>query len=59
VRYDVKVPDKALLIIYNSGCTTFLKTIAGEMNGIHMSDDAYINYQGEPHEQIVRNRSDR
>ncbi|KAL2847588.1 ABC-2 type transporter-domain-containing protein [Aspergillus pseudodeflectus] len=29
-----------------SGCTTFLKTIAGEMNGIHMSDDAYINYQG-------------
>ncbi|KAL5337371.1 ABC-2 type transporter-domain-containing protein [Aspergillus crustosus] len=29
-----------------SGCTTFLKTIAGEMNGIYTSDDAYINYQG-------------
>ncbi|KAL4783556.1 ABC-2 type transporter-domain-containing protein [Aspergillus varians] len=29
-----------------SGCTTFLKTIAGEMNGIYTSDDAYMNYQG-------------
>ncbi|KAI9369377.1 ABC-2 type transporter-domain-containing protein [Aspergillus egyptiacus] len=29
-----------------SGCTTFLKTIAGEMNGIYTSDDSYLNYQG-------------
>ncbi|KAI9927870.1 hypothetical protein ASPWEDRAFT_157610 [Aspergillus wentii DTO 134E9] len=29
-----------------SGCSTFLKTIAGEMNGIHLSDDSYLNYQG-------------
>ncbi|KAL4876947.1 ABC-2 type transporter-domain-containing protein [Aspergillus karnatakaensis] len=29
-----------------SGCTTFLKTISGEMNGIYTSDDAYLNYQG-------------
>ncbi|KAI7973946.1 hypothetical protein EIK77_001357 [Talaromyces pinophilus] len=29
-----------------SGCTTLLKTIAGEMNGINMSDDAVVNYQG-------------
>ncbi|KAE8383741.1 ABC-2 type transporter-domain-containing protein [Aspergillus bertholletiae] len=29
-----------------SGCTTFLKTISGEMNGIHTSDDTYMNYQG-------------
>jgi len=29
-----------------SGCSTFLKTIAGEMNGIHLETDAQINYQG-------------
>ncbi|KAL4924926.1 ABC-2 type transporter-domain-containing protein [Aspergillus undulatus] len=29
-----------------SGCSTFLKTIAGEMNGIEMSEDAVLNYQG-------------
>jgi ABC-type glutathione transport system ATPase component len=29
-----------------SGCTTLLKTIAGEMNGIKMSEDAVVNYQG-------------
>ncbi|KAL4821085.1 ABC-2 type transporter-domain-containing protein [Aspergillus spinulosporus] len=29
-----------------SGCSTFLKTIAGEMNGIQVSDDAVLNYQG-------------
>lgn len=31
-----------------SGCSTFLKTIAGEMNGIQVSDDAILNYQGQP-----------
>ncbi|CAG8139031.1 unnamed protein product [Penicillium olsonii] len=29
-----------------SGCSTFLKTISGEMNGIYVSDDSYMNYQG-------------
>ncbi|OJJ00646.1 hypothetical protein ASPVEDRAFT_27360 [Aspergillus versicolor CBS 583.65] len=29
-----------------SGCSTFLKTIAGEMNGIQASEDAVMNYQG-------------
>ncbi|KAL2826962.1 ABC-2 type transporter-domain-containing protein [Aspergillus cavernicola] len=29
-----------------SGCTTFLKSIAGEMNGIYTSNDSYMNYQG-------------
>ncbi|EFQ25369.1 ABC-2 type transporter [Colletotrichum graminicola] len=29
-----------------SGCSTFLKTIAGEMNGIYTDDRAYFNYQG-------------
>jgi ABC-type multidrug transport system ATPase subunit len=30
-----------------SGCTTFLKTIAGDYNGIFMDDSSYFNYQGE------------
>lgn len=29
-----------------SGCSTLLKTIAGEMNGIQMSDASVMNYQG-------------
>ncbi|KAL4805482.1 ABC-2 type transporter-domain-containing protein [Aspergillus unguis] len=29
-----------------SGCSTFLKTIAGEMNGIQVSEDSVMNYQG-------------
>ncbi|KOS41908.1 hypothetical protein ACN38_g7213 [Penicillium nordicum] len=29
-----------------SGCSTLLKTIAGEMNGIEMSDESILNYQG-------------
>lgn len=29
-----------------SGCSTLLKTIAGEMNGIEMSEESFLNYQG-------------
>ncbi|OCF39347.1 ATP-binding cassette transporter [Kwoniella heveanensis CBS 569] len=29
-----------------SGCTTLLKTIAGEMNGIYLNEEAEINYRG-------------
>ena len=29
-----------------SGCSTLLKTIAGDTHGFHVSDDATINYQG-------------
>ncbi|CAI7675725.1 unnamed protein product [Penicillium discolor] len=29
-----------------SGCSTLLKTIAGEMNGIEMSEESILNYQG-------------
>ncbi|KAF3941690.1 hypothetical protein ABW19_dt0210327 [Dactylella cylindrospora] len=31
-----------------SGCSTFLKTIAGDTYGFHLSDDSVINYQGIP-----------
>lgn len=29
-----------------SGCSTFLRTISGETNGIHINDGSYLNYQG-------------
>ncbi|KAF6805269.1 ABC-2 type transporter [Colletotrichum sojae] len=29
-----------------SGCSTFLKTVAGETNGIYTDERAYFNYQG-------------
>ena len=29
-----------------SGCTTLLKTLAGETNGIHVNEGSYFNYQG-------------
>jgi ATP-binding cassette subfamily G (WHITE) protein 2 (PDR) len=29
-----------------SGCSTFLKTVAGETHGFHVGDDAVMNYQG-------------
>ncbi|KAK1964366.1 ABC-2 type transporter [Colletotrichum sublineola] len=29
-----------------SGCSTFLKTVAGDIHGLYISDDATINYQG-------------
>lgn len=29
-----------------SGCSTFLKALSGEMNGIYTEDTAYFNYQG-------------
>ncbi|KAL7423778.1 Multidrug resistance protein [Cryptotrichosporon argae] len=29
-----------------SGCTTLLKTIAGEMNGIYLDEESQINYRG-------------
>lgn len=30
-----------------SGCSTMLKAISGEMNGIYVNEDSYLNYQGE------------
>jgi hypothetical protein len=30
-----------------SGCSTFLKTIAGDYNGIFVDENSYFNYQGE------------
>jgi len=38
-------PDHQLMII-PSGCTTMLKTIAGELNGIYLDESSQLNYRG-------------
>ncbi|KAH7369377.1 ABC-2 type transporter-domain-containing protein [Plectosphaerella cucumerina] len=40
-----------------SGCSTFLKTIAGETSGIYTDDKAYFNYQGMTAEEIHKHHS--
>ncbi|KAH8667575.1 ABC transporter CDR4 [Tricladium varicosporioides] len=35
-----------------SGCSTFLKTIAGNTDGFHVSDDSSFNYQGLSYSQM-------
>lgn len=32
--------------MFFSGCSTLLKTISGETDGFHVSDNTYLNYQG-------------
>tara|TARA_R110002003_G_scaffold106_6_gene8760 strand:+ start:2599 stop:3420 length:822 start_codon:yes stop_codon:yes gene_type:complete len=34
--------------MFSSGCSTLLKTIAGETHGFQVSPESYINYQGIP-----------
>ncbi|PYH97939.1 hypothetical protein BO71DRAFT_395761 [Aspergillus ellipticus CBS 707.79] len=47
--FDGLVKSGEMLVVLGrpgSGCTTFLKTIAGEMNGIYMGNESQLNYQG-------------
>lgn len=49
-NFDGLVRKGEMLVVLGppgSGCSTFLKTIAGETNGIFVQDDSYFNYQGE------------
>lgn len=48
-NFDGLVRNGEMLVVLGppgSGCSTFLKTIAGEMNGIYVDDKSYFNYQG-------------
>ncbi|OAX78083.1 hypothetical protein ACJ72_07612 [Emergomyces africanus] len=54
-KFTGLVNDGEMLVVLGrpgSGCSTFLKTITGEMNGIYLDDDSYINYQGIPIKQM-------
>lgn len=35
-----------------SGCSTFLKTISGDRNGIYVNEASYFNYQGIPDKEM-------
>lgn len=41
-----------------SGCTTMLKTIAGEMNGIYLDESSSLNYRGQFSLSYLRYRID-
>jgi pleiotropic drug resistance (PDR) family protein len=47
--FDGLIKSGEMLVVLGrpgSGCSTFLKTIAGEMNGIFKDGDSHMNYQG-------------
>ncbi|KAI0021746.1 ABC-2 type transporter-domain-containing protein [Xylariomycetidae sp. FL0641] len=47
--FDGLVRQGEMLVVLGppgSGCSTFLKTISGETNGIYVDDKSYFNYQG-------------
>ncbi|CAG7975963.1 unnamed protein product [Penicillium salamii] len=54
-NFDGLVKSGEMLVVLGrpgSGCSTFLKTIAGEMNGIYKDELSYLNYQGITDEQM-------
>lgn len=47
--FDGLVESGEMLVVLGppgSGCSTLLKTIAGETHGIYVDDKSYLNYQG-------------
>ncbi|KAH7175408.1 ABC-2 type transporter-domain-containing protein [Dactylonectria macrodidyma] len=48
-QFDGVVHKGEMLVVLGppgSGCSTMLKTIAGETNGLYVDDGSYFNYQG-------------
>ncbi|OCK82353.1 ABC-transporter [Lepidopterella palustris CBS 459.81] len=37
-----------------SGCSTFLKTLAGELHGLKIDEDSVVHYNGIPQEEMIR-----
>ncbi|KAK3682089.1 ABC-2 type transporter-domain-containing protein [Podospora appendiculata] len=53
--FDGVVHQGEMLVVLGppgSGCSTFLKTIAGDYNGIFVDEKSYFNYQGMAAEEI-------
>lgn len=56
-NFDGVVNAGEMLVVLGppgSGCSTLLKTISGEMNGIYVEDASYFNYQGIPAKEMHR-----
>lgn len=56
-EFDGIVNPGEMLVVLGppgSGCSTFLKTISGEMNGIYVEDKTYFNYQGVDAQEMHR-----
>lgn len=56
--FDGLVKPGELLVVLGppgSGCSTFLKTLAGETHGFNVDQDSYINYQGISFAQMHKN----
>ncbi|KAI1644671.1 ABC transporter ABCl1 [Daldinia loculata] len=54
-NFDGVVHKGEMLVVLGppgSGCSTFLKTIAGETNGIYIEEGSYFNYQGVTSEEM-------
>ncbi|CAK7227501.1 Multidrug resistance protein [Sporothrix eucalyptigena] len=54
-NFDGVVNAGEMLVVLGppgAGCSTFLKTIAGETNGIYVDTDTYFNYQGLTEEEM-------
>jgi ATP-binding cassette, subfamily G (WHITE), member 2, PDR len=48
-RFDGLIHPGEMCVVLGppgSGCSTFLKTISGETNGIYVNEGSYFNYQG-------------
>ncbi|KAI8628388.1 ABC transporter ABCl1 [Xylariaceae sp. FL1651] len=57
-NFDGIVRKGEMLVVLGppgSGCTTFLKSIAGETAGIYIDDKSYFNYQGIPAKEMHTN----
>ncbi|OJJ07745.1 hypothetical protein ASPVEDRAFT_178581 [Aspergillus versicolor CBS 583.65] len=56
--FDGLIKSGEMLVVLGkpgSGCSTLLKTIAGEMGGIDMSEDSMLNYQGISSKEMRKN----
>ncbi|KAI0129751.1 ABC-2 type transporter-domain-containing protein [Xylariales sp. AK1849] len=54
-NFDGLVRKGEMLVVLGppgSGCSTFLKTIAGETSGIYVDENSHFNYQGVPAKEM-------
>ncbi|KAH8805199.1 putative ABC multidrug transporter [Xylogone sp. PMI_703] len=56
-RFDGILNSGEMLLVLGrpgSGCSTFLKTLSGELHGLNISNDSSVNYNGIPRKEMVR-----